>query len=110
MVETAKSLGIVFGSTTVVGVDWAARMQIVRSRLHTISNVPDLPAFGRAFAANAYALSTLLYGAQFTGTLPQHHGAQLRRWVSAVVDANLTPEGSLQRPPGIPHACMAAHI
>lgn len=109
VVETAKSLGIVFGSTTVVGVDWAARMQIVRSRLHTISKVPDLSAFGRAFATNAYALSTLLYGAQFTGTLPQQHGAQLQRWVSALVDANLSPEGSLQRPPGIPHACMEAH-
>jgi hypothetical protein len=107
--ETAKSLGIVFGGNAVVGVDWEARMQVVRRRLHTISMIPDLSAFGRAFAANAYALSTLLYGAQFTGTLPQQHGTQLQRWVSALVDANLTPEGSLQRPPGIPHDCMAAH-
>ena len=109
VVGQAKSLGIIFGGDGVVGVNWVDRMQIVRDRLQRISRIPNMSAFGRAFAANAYAMSTLLYGAQFTGSLPQEHGDTLQKWVAALVDAGLGPADDLRRPPGIPQSCMAAH-
>jgi hypothetical protein len=58
---------------------------------------------------NAFALSTLLYAAQFAGALPGEHAASLTRWCGALVDAGLGPEDDLRRPPGIPVACMSAH-
>eukprot|EP00775_Hariotina_reticulata_P014965 gene14965-biopygen84 len=57
----ARSLGVDFDSTGVLGLDWQQRMQQVRQRLQKITRIPHLSAFGRAFAVNAYALSTLLY-------------------------------------------------
>ena len=109
MVVQAKSLGITFGGSGVVGVNWVHRMQVVHDRLQRISRIPNLSAFGRAFATNAYALSTLLYGAQYTASLPQEHGDTLQKWVAALVDAGLGPGEDLRRPPGIPQSCMAAH-
>jgi hypothetical protein len=109
VVSRAKSLGIIFGSRGVVGVDWGDRMGIVRQRMQKISRLPNLSAFGRAFAVNGYALSTLLYHAQFAGVLPSEHSANLVRWSAALVDRGLGPEDSLRRPPGIPTDCMDAH-
>jgi hypothetical protein len=109
VVSTARSLGVVFGRQGVVGVNWAERMQKVRSRYHRISRLPGLSAFGRAFAANAYGLSTLLYGAQYTGPLPPAHEADLGKWSAALVDAGKSPGDDLRRPPGVPKACIAAH-
>jgi hypothetical protein len=109
VVSQAKSLGIIFGSRGVVGVDWEDRMGVVRQRMQKISRLPNLSAFGRAFAINGYALSTLLYHAQFTGALPSEHSANLVRWSAALVDRSLGPEDSLRRPPGIPTDCMDAH-
>ena len=109
VVQQAKSLGVVFGSAGVVGTDWAARMDTVKQRLQRISRLPNLSAFGRAFAANAYALSTLLYAAQYTGQPPQQHAGDLRRWLAALVDAGRGPLDDMRRPPGIPASCMAAH-
>jgi hypothetical protein len=60
VVSRAKSLGIISGSRGVVGVDWGDRMGIVRQRMQKIRRLPNLSAFGRAFAVNGYALSTLL--------------------------------------------------
>jgi hypothetical protein len=95
VVSRAKSLGIIFGSRGVVGVDWGDRMGIVRQRMQKISRLPNL--------------STLLYHAQFTGVLPSEHSANLVRWSAALVDRGLGPEDSLRRPPGIPTDCMDAH-
>lgn len=92
-----------------VEVDWEDKLAKVKHRLAKIANVPNLSAFGRAFAANAYALSTLLYAGQFAGYLPSQHTATLQKWCAAVVDAALSPEGDLRRPPGIPADCMTAH-
>lgn len=107
--ESAKSLGVTFTGVGNVQVDWEARLAVVKQRLTKISNIPNLSAFGRAFAVNAYALGTLLYVSQFACSIPTQHAALLQKWCAAVVDAALSPEGSLQRPPGIPTSCMAAH-
>jgi hypothetical protein len=109
VVSSAKSLGALFGSQGVMGVDWEGRLQKVRSLLQKISRLPGLSPFGRAFAANSYALSTLLYHAQFTGALPQPHADNLCKWTAALIDKGLGPEDNLRRPPGIPSICMAAH-
>eukprot|EP00775_Hariotina_reticulata_P001504 gene1504-biopygen2853 len=105
----ARSLGVDFDSTGVWGLDWQQRMQQVRQRLQKITRIPHLSAFGRAFAVNAYALSTLLYGAQYACAIPTEHALLLMKWSAAVVDAGLGPDDDLRRPPGIPTACMAAH-
>ena len=107
--DTCKSLGVVFGSTGVVGVDWASRLSVVRDRVQKISRIPDLSMFGRAFSFNSYAISTLLYHAQFTGALPAEHATQLIKWASALVDAGLGPDDDQRRAPGVPRACMEAH-
>ena len=113
VVQSAASLGIVFAGQGVEGCDWDARMAKVRSRLQRISRLPGLSAFGRAFAANSYALSSLLYAAQYTGVVPAQQAAELTVWTSALVDAGLGPDGDvvrgLRRPPGIPANCMMAH-
>jgi hypothetical protein len=67
-----------------------------------------LSMFGRAFAFNGYAISTLLYHAQFTGALPAEHATQLIKWASAFVDAGLGPDDDRRRAPGVPRACMEA--
>eukprot|EP00775_Hariotina_reticulata_P015318 gene15318-biopygen5957 len=105
----ARSLGVDFDSTGVLGLDWQQRMQQVRQRLQKITRIPHLSAFGRAFAVNAYALSTLLYGAQYACAIPTEHALLLMKWSAAVVDDGLGPDDDLRRPPGIPTACMAAH-
>jgi hypothetical protein len=106
---TARSLGVSFASAGLHGIDWQQRMQHVRRRLQRIANIPCLSAFGRAFAVNAYALSTLLYGAQYACAIPAEHATCLVKWSAAVVDAGLGPDDDLRRPPGIPTSCMAAH-
>ena len=60
-------------------------------------------------AVNAYALSTLLYGAQYACAIPAEHATCLVKWSAAVVDAGLGPDDDMRRPPGIPTSCMAAH-
>eukprot|EP00775_Hariotina_reticulata_P015210 gene15210-biopygen2344 len=84
-------------------------MQHVKQRMQRITCIPSLSAFGRAFAVNAYALSTLLYGAQYASSLHAEHAASLVQWSAAVVDANLGPEDDMRRPPGIPTASTAVY-
>jgi hypothetical protein len=75
--DTCKSLGVIFGSVGVVGVDWEHRLSIVRERVQKISRILDLSMFGRAFAFNGYAISTLLYHARFAQALPAEHASKL---------------------------------
>ena len=109
IVDSAKALGVMFDGQGASKVDWGKRLGKVKNRMQTISHIPGLTAFGRAFAVNAYALSTILYGAQYACELPHSESDLLRKWTSALVDAGLGPNDNLQRPPGVPGACMAAH-
>eukprot|EP00775_Hariotina_reticulata_P014986 gene14986-biopygen268 len=104
LVQSATSLGVTFHSDGSIGMCWQQRMQHVKQRMQRITCIPSLSAFGRAFAVNAYALSTLLYGAQYASSLHAEHAASLVQWSAAVVDANLGPEDDMRRPPGIPTA------
>ncbi len=109
LAQSAKSLGVTFSGTGGTQVDWEERMATVKHRIAKIAHVPNLSAFGRAFAVNAYALATLLYAGQYSCGIPSQHADLLQKWSAAVVDASLSPEGSLRRPPGVPSSCMAAH-
>lgn len=109
VVAKAKSLGIFFDQHGKSSVNWDGRMEIVQHRMQNISRISKLSAFGRAFAANAYALSTLLYAAQYSGHLPAEVTDKLSKWTAALIDAGLGPDDDLRRPPGIPGDCMAAH-
>lgn len=109
VVAKAKSLGVFFDSTGKSSVDWDGRMEVLRHCMQNISHISKLSAFGRAFAANAYALSTLLYAAQFAGQLPEAVSGKLGTWTAALVDAGLGPDDDLRRAPGVPGECMAAH-
>eukprot|EP00775_Hariotina_reticulata_P015302 gene15302-biopygen3871 len=109
LVQSATSLGVTFHSDGSIGMCWQQRMQHVKQRMQRITCIPSLSAFGRAFAVNAYALSTLLYGAQYASSLHAEHAASLVQWSAAVVDANLGPEDDMRRPPGIPTASTAVY-
>jgi hypothetical protein len=92
IVAKPKSLGVFFDRCGKSSVDWDGRLTIVRHRMQNISRISKLSAFGRAFAANAYALSTLLYAAQFAGHVPADVAAKLTKWAAALVDAGLGPD------------------
>ena len=109
LVDAAKSLGVLFDKQGGSTVDWDSRLEKVQQRMQRISHISNLSAFGRAFAVNAYALSTLLYAAQFACQLPAAVTEKLNRWSAALIDAGLGPTDRLSRPPGIPADCMAAH-
>jgi hypothetical protein len=79
-------------------VDWAPRTQRVLQRLQKISTLP-ISAFGRGLAASSYALSSLLYVAEFSDipTLPAPRGrlvdaiAPLQAHVAKLVDTGRGP-------------------
>ena len=81
-------------------VDWGQRTQRVLQRLQKISTLP-ISAFGRGIAASSYALSSLLYVAEFTGlpTLPAPTGrgrpvdaiAPVQAHVAKLVDTGRGP-------------------
>ena len=79
-------------------VDWTPRTQRVLQRLQKISTLP-ISAFGRGLAASSYAMSSLLYVAEFSGmpTLPAPRGrlvdalAPLQAHVAKLVDTGRGP-------------------
>jgi len=109
VVTEAKALGVLYDRCGHSTASWSDRLDKVKRRMQSISHIPNLSAFGRSFAINAYALSTLLYGAQFACQLPADASQLLCRWSAALVDRGLGPNDDLRRPPGIPFACMSAH-
>ena len=109
IVSQAKALGVFYDNAGQSTTAWSDRLDIVKHRMQSISHIPNMSAFGRAFAVNAYALSTFLYGAQFACKLPTDASQLLCKWSAALVDRGLGPTDDLRRPPGIPFACMSAH-
>ena len=72
-------------------VDWGPRLRLIVEKLHKLSNLP-ISAFGRAFAASSYALSSLLYVAEFAGPPPASDVDTLQQQVAALVDAKYSPK------------------
>jgi hypothetical protein len=64
---------------------WQAKLQPAYACLDKLAKMP-LSAFGRAFGAGGYALSTVLYHAEFMGLPPDTMLRQLNARTAAVVD------------------------
>ena len=85
VVHKAKALGLWYEEFTgAVSVDWTEMLDKATQRLNKISRC-KLSVFGRAFACNAYALSTFLYHAEFTG-VDASFLANLTTRMAAVID------------------------
>ena len=70
--------------------NWDARLQRVRNCHSRIAGL-DLSAFGRAFASNGYAISQLLFQAEFAGLSPPAAVTALLGDQARLVDRGLPP-------------------
>lgn len=92
VVHSAKAVGLWFEEFTgAVSVDWEEIKTRIVQRLSKIARC-KLSAFGRAFAVNAYALSTFLYHAEFTD-VDAAFLLTLQPLIAAVVDREESPPG-----------------
>ncbi|KAG7672302.1 hypothetical protein KSW81_005182 [Nannochloris sp. 'desiccata'] len=119
VVSSVTALGLTFSQFTgAISVDWVELLTRVHSKVDMIVKC-KLSSFGRAFAINSYALSKILYFAQFTG-LPEGRDLHyLERLLPAAVDRDIclrlppwisTSSGPSQRRfSGISRALMPAH-
>ena len=72
---------------------WEVRLKRVRSCHARIAGL-GLSAFGRAFASNGYAVSQLLFQAEFAGLPPRAELDTLLREQARLVDTGLPPSGT----------------
>ena len=99
LVSQATILGIPFVSTAPASggqreavVDWAALEAKCVQRLHKLGVLP-LSAFGRGFASAAYAVSSMLYLAEYMGAPPSAVLQRIGRHLAATVDHRADPLG-----------------
>jgi hypothetical protein len=89
IVTEAVTLGIRFSNTAPTPAQlkqyWQPKLDNVYKCLQKLARMP-LSAFGRAFGAGGYALSTLLYHAEYMGLPPKGMLKQLQAKVAAIVD------------------------
>ena len=91
--DTAKALGITFGSgTQPPQADWPAMLAKLKARLARLAGL-QLSAFGRGFGSSAYGVSTFLYLAEFTGLPPPETLAEITALVAKLVSQGLPPDG-----------------
>jgi len=69
-------------------VAWAHLLERLYDKFSLLARMP-LSVFGRASGATAYALSLMMYTAEFTNTLPHQAVADLQRRVAHLVDRKL---------------------
>ncbi|KAG7674213.1 hypothetical protein KSW81_006039 [Nannochloris sp. 'desiccata'] len=95
VVSSAKALGLTFSAYTgEVSVDWSEMIKKVHERVSRIVKC-KLSPFGRAFAMNGYALSRILFAAQFVGLPAGTQLNYLQSMIAAAVDS-----GTCLRLPG----------
>jgi hypothetical protein len=92
----AKALGVTHMATGQSTVDWSTLLSKVQGKLTSISRLP-LSMFGRAFAANGYAHSKLLYAAEFVGLPPACVLTAIKRDVGHLVDKGWAPQANGRR-------------
>lgn len=90
VVGSAKALGVLHTATGQSLVDWGAMWSKVQAKLGYIAHLP-LSMFGRAFACDAYALSKMLYAAEFVGVPPQQVWDVMQQEVCKLVDRGQAP-------------------
>ena len=87
-------------NTTPGEVDWEQVLGKVEHKCSKITRL-SLSAFGRAFGVSGYALSPLLFYAEFS-SLPEHTKQQVHRLVTATVERGSTGNG--RNSGGVPSA------
>lgn len=89
VVQEATTLGIRFSNSAPTPAQlkeyWQPKLDNVYKCLQKLARMP-LSTFGRAFGAGGYALSTLLYHAEYMGLPPPGLLKQLKARVAAIVD------------------------
>jgi hypothetical protein len=110
VVRQAKTLGIIFSNDPQqpVTVDWPARLQRVDTDLDKLVRL-HLSTFGRAFAAGGYALSKLLYHAEFGGMPDDSVMQHLTTSLNKVVDRCQTTSNTQHHLTGIPGSLLVGH-
>ncbi len=76
--------------------DWSRAEGSITDRYSRLARLP-LSTLGRGFAASSYALSTLLYHAEFVGLPPPHVSRPVERDTAAMVDRREAPALRLAR-------------
>lgn len=108
LVGLAKALGVLHMSSGQSLVDWGALLDKVRGKLQRVARLP-LSMFGRAFACGGYALSKLLFAAEFAGELPQHILDALQTDVAKVVDRKQAPADTSHLFAGVSAGLLRGH-
>jgi hypothetical protein len=89
LVQSALVLGIRISNSAPSDAElqqfWQPKLDIATACLKRVDRMP-LSAFGKALAASGYALSTLLYHAEYMGLPPPNLLQPLEKQVAAVVD------------------------
>eukprot|EP00887_Chlorella_sp_A99_P007506 scaffold2.g7506.t1 len=97
VVQEAKVLGVTLRAGTAdPTVDWEQRVLSVQACFSRVARL-GLSAFGRAFAAGGYALSQLLFQAEFAGLPPPAEVAKLTGDAARLVDRGLAPGAAGRR-------------
>jgi hypothetical protein len=99
----ATALGFSFASGMTrpsPAIGWDTLLQRVDDKVTTLGRLP-LSAFGRAVGASSYALSKLLYHAEFLDPLSDALMADLQKRIAGLVDRNSRPGYTY-----VPHECL----
>ena len=108
VVSEAATLGLTFSNDPAGGgADWEARLERVLDRHGKVARLGALSTFGRAFAASAYGVSTMLYHAEFGGVPGDAVLQRLSSKTARLVDGGRAPADTRPLPTGVPHALLA---
>jgi hypothetical protein len=108
VVGSAKALGVQHMATGQSLVDWSNLWSKVQAKLGYIAHLP-LSMFGRAFACDAYALSKLLYAAEFVGALPLQVSDTMQKEVCKLVDRGQAPHDHSRAFAGVAAELLVGH-
>lgn len=90
-VQQAAALGLVYGSSGPLPLDWGDVLARVKKRLKKICCMP-MSAMGRGVAVSSYALSRALYRMEFSDLPSDHQLNSITALQQRVVDVQLPPD------------------
>jgi hypothetical protein len=108
LVGAAQAIGVTHTATGQSIVNWQEKMEVVRRCLTKLASLP-LSVFGRAFACSGYALSTLLFAAEFVGLPAQGTLDELQRLIARLVDRGLAPDAKVKKFAGVRADLLMGH-
>jgi hypothetical protein len=108
LVGAAQALGITHTATGQSLVNWQDKLEVVHKCYAKVAALP-LSLFGRAFACSGYALSTMLFAAEFVGPPPQATLQELHRVTARLVDRGLAPASQQRKFAGVRADLLVGH-